>query len=784
MLQNYFKIAIRNIWKHRLFSIINIFGLASGLMVCFLAISHIKGALDYDNFHPNRSRIYRILTDIVTKENNKAAFATSPLPLAESLQRNYGFIENSARVVRTYGEVEGNAKKLEFLTYAVDPSFFQIFGYPIASGQVSGEGTAVISQKTAERLFGRRNPVGQVITQKGIGSSVITGIMKNTFVRSHLLYDILFILPKDKISQFAEHKNWEEFSIGYTYVLVKPKVLTLQLERALSAITNRENARVEIENVKEYSFRAQSLTSISPSTEELTNGTYEAPLTGLIAEMGVGLVTLLMAAFNYINLTLARSMSRAREVGIRKTSGALRWQILGQFMAESVILSLFALGLAYVMLELVTPMAFVQQWLIAGVVWDWKLWTALVGFSILAGVLAGMIPARVLSKFQPAEVLRSQNGLKVIRGISLRKTLIVIQFSISMIAMIALVTMIRQQQYMATGDYGFRSKNVLNIPLDNIGYEGLADEITNLAGVQYVSGISEPFGHHGSTQRIKTEKYDTNPITAFTFDITADFIKTLNLSLVSGNDLPKDRISTNLVLINEEAVRKFNLNGNGSAIGKVLWLSDSTEVQIVGVVKDFRFTSFNWKIMPLILRQHTAGVRYMQVAVADGAEAAVQTKIKNAWTKIKPYETYEGKWFNDFLYERHAHMEDIQFMALLLWISFSIACLGLLGMVTYNTQTRIKEVGIRKVMGAEVAQIIWLLSRDFVKLLTIAAGIALPLGYLAGYAFLTSFAYHVPIGFETLGLCFGVLFILGGLIICIRTYKAATENPVRALGNE
>lgn len=784
MLHNYVKIALRSIWKHRLFSVINIFGLASGLMVCFLAIAHIKGALDYDNFHPNRGRIYRILTDVITKENNKTAFATSPLPLAESLKKDYGFVENSARVVRTYGEVGGNDKKLDFLTYVVDESFFQLFGYPVANGQVSREGTAVISQKAAERLFGKKNPVGQLLTQNNIGISVITGVMKETDVRSHLLFDILFILPKDKISQLADNKDWKEFSTGYTYVLLKPNALASQLENALTAVSKQESAKVQIENVKEYNFRAQSLASISPSTQELTNGTYEPPLTGLMAEMAVGLVTLLMAAFNYINLTLARSMSRAREVGIRKTSGALRWQILGQFMAESVILSLLALGLAYMMLELVTPMAFVQQWLIGGVIWDWKLWSSFICFSVFAGLLAGFIPARVLSKFEPAEVLRSQNGLKVIRGISLRKTLIVLQFSISMIAMIALVTMMRQQQYMAKGDYGFRSKNVLNIPLGNISYEALAAQVGNLAGVQHVSAISEPFGHHGSTEMIKVKKDDSNPIMSFTFDVADDFIKTLDLTLVSGKDLPKDRASAGLVLINEEAVRKFNLGSSEAAVGKALWLNDSTEVQVVGVVKDFRFTSFNWKIMPLILRQQTAGVHYMQVAVAEGSQGAVEKQAKKAWTKLKPYDIYEGKWFDDFLYERHAHLEDIHFMALLLGISFSIACLGLLGMVTYSTQSRIKEVGIRKVMGAQVAQIIWLLSRDFVKLLTIAAAVALPLGYMAGYAFLISFAYHVSIGIETLGLCFGVLLLLGGLIISTRTYKAATDNPVKALANE
>ncbi|MCF2494469.1 ABC transporter permease [Dyadobacter chenhuakuii] len=785
MLQNYFKIAVRNIWKHRLFSFINIFGLASGLMVCFLAIAHIKGALDYDHFHPKGERIYRIITDVISNENDKTAFATTPLPLAETLKKDYGSVENAARVVRTYAEVQGNDKRLDFLTFAVDVSFFQMFGYPVLKGQFpAAPGTAVISQATAEKIFGTQDPVGQVLEQEGIAPSVITAVVPDTAFRSHLKFDILFALPADKMGLFDEGKGWNDFGKSYTYILLKEGIAEGQLEETLPSVGKRESANLAPGSVKSLDFRAQPLTDISPAMEELMNSTYEPQISGLMLEMAVGLVTLLMAAFNYINLTLARSMSRAREVGIRKTSGALRWQLLGQFMAESVILSLLALMLAYMMLELVKPMAFVQQWLIGGVVWDWKLWAAFITFSIAAGLLAGMIPAKVLSNFQPAEVLRSRNGLKVIRGISLRKTLIVLQFSISLLAMIALVTMMRQQYYMATGDYGFRTKNVLNIPLNSISYERLSNEVSKLAGVEHVSGISEPFGHHGATERIKMKRGDEQTIPSFICDVAPDFTKTLQLTLVSGQDLSKKSASGRHILINEEAVKKFNLLDNRSAIGKSIWLNDSTEVQIAGVVKDFRFTSFNWQIRPLIIRPQMSSLRYMHVAVTPGSKDRVLEETKRIFKQLKPYETFEGKWFDDFLYERHAHMDDISFMALLLGISFSIACLGLLGMVTYNTQTRIKEVGVRKVMGAEVAQIIWLLSRDFVKLLTIAGAIALPLGYLAGYAFLFNFAYHVSIGFETLGLCFGVLLLLGGLIISTRTYKAATGNPVEALGNE
>ncbi|WP_031530155.1 ABC transporter permease [Dyadobacter crusticola] len=784
MLRNYTKIAVRNIWRQRLFAFINIFGLASGLMVCFLAIAHIKGALEYDHFHAKSDRIYRIITDATSKTGDKTAFATSPLPLAGTLEQDYGIVENAARVVRTYGPVLGNSKELDFLTFAVDHSFLQLFGYPLVSGQYpSGAGYAVISQKTAEKLFGKMNPIGQVLDQGEAGTSIITGVVANPESHSHLRFDILFALADEQMTAFNAGEGWKEFSRGYTYVLLKPGTSQEQLGSILPAVAKRAGAAPGTAAKASLGFRVQALKSISPSTEELMNSTYEPQISGLMAEMAVGLITLLMAAFNYINLTLARSMSRAREVGIRKTSGALRWQLLGQFMAESLILSMLALGLAYVMLEIIKPMSFVQQWLIGGVVWDWKLWGAIVAFSVVTGLLAGIVPARVLSGFQPAEVLRSQNGLKVIKGISLRKTLIVVQFAISLIAMITLVTVLRQQNYMATGDYGFRSKNVLNIPLNNLPYERLAGEAGKLAGAEAVSGISEPFGHHGQTERVKTKKGDAAQTSTFLFNVAPDILATLDLTLLAGKDLPESA-SGRLVFINEEAVRKFNFGNNSEAIGKTFWLNDSTEVQVAGVIRDFRFTSFNWKIMPLVLRQQTDGLRYMHVAVTPGSEERVLAGMKGIWKKLRSYETFDGEWYDDFLYKRHAHTDDLSFMGLLLGISFSIACLGLLGMVTYNTQTRIKEVGIRKVMGAEVAQIVWLLSRDFVKLLTIAALVALPLGYLAGYAFLFNFAYHVSIGFETLGLCVGVLLVLGGLIISTRTYRAATGNPVEALQNE
>lgn len=781
MLRNYLRIAVRGIWKHRLFSFINIFGLACGLLVCLLAIIYLKGVWSYDNFHPQKDRIYRILTDVTTKEGNKMAFASSPLPLAVTLKNDYNFVENSARVVRTYGEVFGNDKRMGFLSYVVDPSFFKMFGHTLVSGTFPDRpGTVIITETSASKIFGKMNPIGKTLQQEGSDLSVVTGIIKNT-ANSHLDFDILFCASEAKMRTLDGNLYWNGFSFGYTYVLLKEGAKSDQLAAILPDLSKSVSNQLDHEKTKDYLFRAQALTKISPTFENLMNGTHEPSIGGLITVVGVGLVAMLMAAFNYINLTIARSMSRAREVGIRKTSGALRGQLLGQFIAESIVLSLLALLLAFGMLEMVKPMDFVQRWIIKGVVWDWQLWASFVVFGVLIGLLAGIIPARFLSGFQPAEVLRSQTGLKVVRGISLRKVLIVAQFSISLIATMSLITIMRQQNYMVTGDYGFESANILNIPLNGISYEKLANELDKLAGVEGVSGIVQPFGHHGPSGKVRLTKDNSNPIRSFQYDVAPNFVQVLHLKLLAGSDFGDFK---NRVLINEEAVKKFNLADNKSAIGKTLWLDDSTEVVVGGVLKDFRFSSFAWKIMPLVLRQQTSAVRYMHVSIAPNSKDHVLSETNGAWAKLRPYDSFEGQWYSDFLFQQHSHRGDINFMAILLGISFSIACLGLLGIVTYNTQIRIKEVGIRKVMGAEVSQILWLLTNDFVKLLTLAGVIALPLGYLTGYAFLSNFAYHVQIGWETLGFCFGTLFILGGVIIFTKTYPAAKGNCVDALASE
>ncbi|GAB3643465.1 ABC transporter permease [Spirosoma arcticum] len=792
MLRNYLKIALRNLWKHKLFSVINVFGLASGLVVCFLAIAHVKGTLDYDNFHPNRDRIYRIITDVTSLDNDRMGYATSPLSLADALKRNYDFVEETVRIVRLPEEMTGNYKRLNVQVFAVDSGFFSVFDFRLKKGRPATEPrTAVVTHKTAERYFGTANPIGKVLQYANHGPVTITGVLADLPLNTHLKFDVLVSLATYlPTSQQDPYWGWQQYDNGYTYVLLTSTATAENLKNSLPSIVKRATQGLQLPNEKSYSLRVQSLSQISPAREMLRSSMNVQHYGELLAELFVGLITLLLAGFNYVNLTLARSISRAREVGVRKVVGALRWQLMGQFMVESVVLSLLALGLAYGMAEFIRPMPTLQQWFMGGLSWDVRLWLILIAFTLVTGVLAGLAPARILSGFEPAQVFRSYTGLRVLRGLSFRKSLIVAQFSISLIALIVLLTLTRQFQYLATADYGFRRERLLTIPIGNQPPQRLMNELSQLAGVEHVSATSELLSEFGDSRFVSRERNGRDSARTTAFAVDSNFVRTMGLTLVAGRNLPatsqaasRGQVSR-FILINEEAVRKFQLGNPSEAVGRSVWLNDSTEVQIAGVLKNFRFATLSRPIGPLLLLHQPHRFRYISVAVAQGGEQTVVAKTERIWKRLLPYEPFMGEWYDDFLHRKYDRSEDTHLLILLIGMALLIACLGLLGIVTYNTQMRVKEVGIRKVMGATVTQIVTLLSWGFLKLLLIAGLIAYPLGYLAGRALLHNFAYRVSIGLETIGLCFGILLMIGSLTIGIRTYRAALANPADSLRSE
>ena len=798
MLQNYVTIALRQLWKHKLFSAINIFGFASGLMVCFLTIAHIKVVFSYDDFHPKRERIYRIITQVSNANTGLTTYATTPLSLAPTLKQDYHFLEEAVRYIPLSRLNAGrsflsNDKQLNIEAAAVDPGFFNLFGFRIAQGRPAIEPlTVVITPKTANRLLGGVDPIGKVIQHKTLGLVTITGVLIEPPLNSHFKFDALFSLASFPLAfQTSDRQQWQHYKQAYTYVLLKPATPLNQLEQALSSLLKRAWVNGPASQKTDYLFQVQPLAQLSPAAQQLSERMVnEKSYTELGVEFLVGLITLLLAGFNYVNLTVARSISRAREVGLRKVVGAMRWQLMSQFMAESVMVALLAVGLAYGMAALIRPLPAVQLWLISGQRWDAQVWLFFIGFVLVAGVLAGWAPARMLSGFQPAQVMRSSSGLGVTRGFSFRKVLIVVQFIVSLVAMILLVTLYRQFHYITTADYGFRRAQLLTLPLSIQPRPGLIQALSQVAGVEQVSASSALLNELTQIRQVRVERASSDSSRVVMVAIDSSFVKTMDLSILAGHNFPAQtglvaqRLASRFVLINEEAVHALRLGNSTQAIGRTLWLTDSLTVQVIGVVKDFRFSFLAQPIQPLLMHYQPDQFRYLSLAVTKGTEEAVLAATKRIWQGQLPYEPFLGTWYDAYLSSKYDNSQFTDFLAVLIGLSLSIASLGLLGMVTYNLQGRIKEVGIRKVMGATVGQLVRKLSWEFSQLLVIALFVAYPLGYLAGTALLQNFAYRVSVGLETFGLCAGVLLLLGGLTIGLKTYRSAQANPTDSLRTE
>ncbi|MCW3092855.1 MAG: hypothetical protein JWP81_3924 [Ferruginibacter sp.] len=788
MLKNYLKIAIRNISKHKLFSFINIFGLATGMTVCMLALIKIKDAYDYDSFHPNAKRTYRILTNLERKNGDHFLCASSPAPLSAYLKNNYTAIDKSTSIRFSQEEVSANDKKLPVKEAYVDPDFYHIFGFRLKSGSpATRPQTAVLTIETAERFFGKDEPVGKIITIGKSAAFVVTGILENPPYSSHLRFDLLAASAGMPVQgQQKSSSDWADEAGAYTYVQLKPGATEKNLNSLLKLATGQVNKMLAGSN-KTFVFDTQPLNSISPGTRPLYNLTAEQILPNLLVFALIGLSMLLLAFFNYVNLTLARSLDRAREVGIRKVAGALRKNLLLQFLGESVLMAMLAFCLAYFQLKLISTLPTVQR-MIGDALPDGRLWMYFILFTMLTGLTAGWIPARVLSSFQPVRVLKGKFNTRLFGGAGLRKTLTVIQFAVSLIAIITLAVFYRQSMYMATADYGFNRERILNIKIPAHSYEKTAVAISSVAGIEQVSGSSGLFGFSAADTRFVKAEKSADSLAANYFSVNPAFISNMGMQLIAGDNLPaavstgEKRIPS--VLINETAVRELVFKDPSDAVGKLIWLNDSTKYAVAGVIKDFHFASLLRPIQPLLLAWQPEEFTVLSVKVSAAAIESILPRLEKTWKELYPHQPLNADWFDKQLYDQNLHKDDLLFIGLLTVMAVSIACLGLLGMVIFSTQNRSKEVGIRRVMGAGVGRVIGEISREFVLLLLIAVCIGLPLGFFAGNAFLQQYAYRIAMSFWILAGSAAALLLLGALIIGLQTYRIAIANPTRSLRTE
>jgi putative ABC transport system permease protein len=791
MFKNYFKIAIRSLWKHKMFSLINVLGLGLAMAFCLMQLIQVQSSFEKDSFHPYPDRTYRVLTDATGKDGEVYSLASTPLPLGEKLDNEQSVIEKSVRVNRSLNaELSNGIKSLRMNGLYADPSYFDVFGFKLEKGKPAIEpGTVVLTHDAAERFFGNANPVGKVLTHDDFGPFTITGVFEPLGkFQTHLKSDMVLSMSTfSLLNAGLDKQNWLDYN-SYTYVLLAKGNQQADLDRALATITKDINKNIDFKDIKSHSFRSQKLGDISPDFENLRNNPYVEPIWKIGVSLLIPLIIILLAGFNYVNLTLTRSLSRAREVGVRKVAGAKRWQLIGQFLTETTVIAFLALTLGYIGLVLMKQYINVR-WLTWEVNDTRLLWVIFIGFTLFTGFLAGILPARILSSYQPVQILKGELVPVGVGKFGFRKVLTIIQFVVALVFMTGIGIMNSQFEYMATDNQNFNRKNILNVPLaPESDFKLLSNEMLKQAGVERIGLASAPFNEsagRAKLDRLGAKNKDLTAQDAFIYAVDAHFIENMKLVFVAGENMPATAdTSVHFVVLNQKATKSLGWKNPKDIVGQTIMLN-ATKVIVSGVVKDFCIMRYELPVSSLVLAFDPREIKVMSLQIADGADhGKVVAALSKVWKQYYPRESFISSWYEQQMYDDYAENGDQQITGLMVLIVFVIAAMGLLGMVTYSTEKRTKEVGIRKVMGASVAQIMTLLSGSFIKIILIAAVIALPIGYALGALFLNIFTYHAKLGPGVFLTCLGALSLIGLLTIGIQTYKTAITNPAQTLKND
>jgi putative ABC transport system permease protein len=809
MLKNYFKISIRTIWKYKVFSFINIFGLAVAMSVVMLLVLMLADQHRYDRFHPKKDRVYRILSSSST---GRQAYATSPFPLAAAL-REYPIIEQSTFLSPGVGgDVIYGQKLAEMKGYFAEPSFFNVFGFQLEKGNATSALTSpnsiVISSELAQLLFGADEPIGKVVdfSDRKLafpqefdghgapavtwGSFTVTGVMDIASYKSHLKFDALMsssslpVLYSEK--KFDDASNdWENYFRTYTYVLLREESNAPQFEIALNDFVKRKYANITAEQTNGFRLEPQLLTDVQLGLRgNDTNN--RMPSIGYYFIGFLALVILLSATLNYTNLSVARALTRAKEIGIRKVNGAFRRSIVFQFLSESVMTALLSLAAALVLLLIIRPAfknLWVNQYLQFELPQEISTYFIFIGLAVLIGMIAGFYPALYISRYAPSKALKGEIVEK--RKFGFRKTVTVFQFVISLFFIVTSIVVFSQFQYFMNFDYGFESRNIINIELQGNDFQKLSNELGNAPGVISVSG-SDIIPATGTNNGIQFRKQDTNgEYNNANVIITApQFIDNLNLKIVAGRALNPNE-SERFILVNEVAVKKLGYKNPQEIIGESFETQWSNEIiEVAGVVKDFHYLLLinNDGIAPLMLRNRPQQFQYLNVKIAGGNTAFTLSQLEAKWKQVDPVHSFQYKFYDDELSSTHQAIFDlVAILGFIAFLAVVIACLGLLGMTTYTTERKTKEVSIRKVMGASEWTLVRLLSREYFVLLMIAIIVGAPLSYFANNFWLQTLANRVEFSWGILAMGIIILIALGLLTIGSQTWRASKRNPADTL---
>ncbi|HYE56512.1 MAG TPA: ABC transporter permease [Chitinophagaceae bacterium] len=815
MIKTYIKLAFRSLVKNKVFSFINVFGLAIGLTSCLLISMYIYQELSYDTQHKLGDRLYQVGT-ISIQQGKESRYATTPYPLAATMQQVYPEVENFARLMKAFQDdktllqyTDKNEVRSFYETqaYFADSSFFRMFTYQFSEGDpqtaLSAPNAVVISDEIAKKMFGREPALNKTIhinsTTNGAFDFVVTGVFVPSKTPSHIDARLFMSMQSGEVGPWVRSINdMVNNNLFYSYLLLKPGTDPKQLEAKFSTFVKTYMAadlKAQGRGRKQFLVPVKDIHLHANTEGNVTPG---GSVNYLYILVSIALVTLLIACVNFMNLSTARSSKRAVEIGVRKVLGAEKNSLVRQFLWEAILLSLVSFVISLVFSLMLAPLFSSVTGKEFSFSNDQYLYL-LIGFllvTVVAGLIAGLYPAFYLSAFKPVKVLKGKFS-NSLAAISFRKVLVVFQFAISVALMVASTTITNQMNYLRNVDLGFEKEQQVVIPLRTSTaknmYASFRNElrsntaVTNAGASIYYPGIENVTDWLLYKQGTAPDQTRTVYINR----IDDNYLQTLGIKPVAGRlfspEFPAD--SNNRIILNEQAVKNFNFASPADAIGKNIaanWGGEEVLFNIVGIVKDFHFKDLHNNIESYgFLLSPSRTYNYLIAHVKGGNIRNTLSSMQAAWTKLNPHEPFEYS-FLDQDFQKNYMAEDrlatiIRYFTI---IAIFISCLGLFGLTTFSVEQRTKEIGIRKVLGASTAGIISLLSKDFLKLVLISFLVASPLAWYFVNKWLQGFAYKAPFTIWILLAAWVMSLLIAFFTIGIQAAKVAWTNPVKSLRND
>jgi putative ABC transport system permease protein len=794
MYKSYSKIAIRSLAKQKTFAVINIVCLAVGMSVGLMALAAWMDVLEVDDFHAKKDRIFRVTTEVNDQDATRT-YASSHAFLYDKIREEGAGVEDVVLVNNTFISevILSPSTSIPFKQgYYVTPNFLKIFDFPLLSGDaataLNKPFTILLSQETAEKLYRDGQAIGKVLEIKGLGNFEVTGIIA-THPRSHFYFDALTsISTLEKLEQLLvvdhEFSSRDAVTSFYNYVLANDansvEKLRPVLAQSAQEIVTASKAKLAVK------YEMQQLNDIAMA-ETYNDIGLAWGYGSLLIFFFLSFLVLLPACFNYANISVARALKRAKEIGLRKVSGGESRHIFFQMVLETVIIAVISLGGALVIFYLARSQ-FLQMIVNGNRTFSLEITptTLLVFlcFAILTGFAAGVLPASYFSKLNPIQTLRNSSASGTISKVSIRKGLIVVQFALSLVFILGVAIVVKQYRYALNFDHGFQKENILDVQLKGVNTKTLKTELGKLHHVQSVSLSSSIPGSWNSSSQYMTMENSADSLQVYQMFIDENYIDNLEIKILAGAAFNPEASNQNSIIVNEAFLIKNNIQTPHEALGKSFYFGNQT-CMIIGVVKNFNFLPLQEQIYPFAFRYGNDEFSFANVKLRSNDVSQTLADIESTWNKLTD-QKFEAQFLkhelDDSLKSYRTMVKIFGFLGLL---AITISALGLLAVVISSAESRTREMGIRKVFGASNFNMVTAMASGFVKLIAIAILIATPLTYfMFDIIFLSMYFHRATIGMAEIGLGISFLLLLVALIIGSQSFRVMQINPVETLKYE